>query len=251
LRRYSSQAQGAGGGKEVGNKELETVEFPSPELVKKIKTFKKDIYKKYKDISNIETPQLDGKGEKIVDKRPDGYDYITEAFMRDRLDFHFPGWSWEMQGAPQFLGSEWVFIWGTLSIIDESLMAYGINPPYRKFSGTNGVRVKFKRDAPHTPENVIDIGNDVASANSKAFKIAVQRITHIGDDIYRKRVDEEGAGSTEDVLMHNPDRNSFEKWLKSMGLRWGQAFEILKVGNIEEITNFAEAVTKIKTAKGW
>lgn len=223
----------------------------NPETTRKIKAFKKDIYKKYKEISNADTPSLDGKGNKIRDIRPDGYEFIIEAYMRDRLNFYFPGWSWEMGGQPQFLGSEWVSIWGTLSIIDESLLAWGISPPIRKFSASNAVRIKYSRDKPHTPEHIVDVGNDIASANSKAFKKAINQLTHIGDDVYRKRIDEEGAGTAEDVLMHNPDRNSFEKWLKSMNLRWGQAFEVLKVDKIEDITDFAEAVKKIKEAKGF
>jgi len=219
------------------------------EFKEKVKAFKEDFYRKYNNISKEETPQVDGTGRKIIDKRPDGYDYIIEAYMRDCLDRHFPGWSWEMGGAPQFLGNEWVFVWGTLTIVDEHLMAFGLNPPVRKFSGTSGVRVKFKHGAEHNPLTVIDIGNDVASANSKALKIAINRLTHIGDDVYGKRIEEEGAGSLEEVIMATGDATMFGQWVQSKRIAWSEVFKILGVSNANEITGFKEAIEKIKQAK--
>lgn len=213
------------------------------EFKEKVKKFKKDFYSKYKAISEEETPRIDGTGKKIVGRRPDGYDYIIEAYMRECLDKHFPGWSWEMGGAPQFLGTEWVFVWGTLSIIDEHLLAFGINPPIRKFSATNGVRVKFKKDQEHIAINVIDIGNDVASANSKAFKKAINQLTHIGDDIYGKRIEEEGAGSFESVFDTSPDKSNFALWFENTygGKNWNKAFILLDIKSLDEIQDFKKA----------
>ena len=224
--------------------------FLSPEFKEKVEAFKKEFQSKYQAISREETPQVDGTGRKIVDKRPDGYDYIIEAYMRECLDKHFPGWSWEMGGAPQFLGSEWVFVWGTLTIVDEFLLAYDINPPVRKFSGTSGVRVKFKSGQPHTAENVIDIGNDVASANSKALKIAINRLTHIGDDVYGKRIEEEGAGSLEEVALATGDSTMFGRWISEHKILWSDVCKILNVSSPDKITDFPEAIKKIKEAKG-
>jgi len=225
------------------------------EMQKKIAAFKKEWWKCYKNISKEKTPQVDGSGKKIIDRRPDGYDFIIEAYMRECLDKHFPGWSWEMGGAPQFLGSEWVFVWGTLSIVDEKLLAFGIQPPIRKFSATNGVRVKFKRDKPHTIENVVDIGNDVASANSKAFKKAINQLTHIGDDVYGKRIEEEGAGSLEEVMIAAVEAGGgemeFGKWVQQNKVQWSFVFATLGVKGINEIVDFKEAIGKIKAAKGW
>lgn len=226
----------------------------SLEFVEKVKLFKKDWRKKYKDISKEKTPQVDGTGRRIVEKRPDGYDFIIEAYMRDCLDKHFPGWSWEMGGPPQFLGSEWVFVWGHLSVVDEMLLAYNINPPVRKFGATNGVRIKFKSGQTHTPEHVIDIGNDVASANSKAFKKAINQLTHIGDDIYGKRIEEEGAGSLEEVMTAAIDAGGgateFGRWVQDHKWKWGDLFKILGVQNMSEITDYKEAMNKVKEAKG-
>ena len=94
-----------------------------------MKTLKEEIYNKYNEISKEQTPQVDGNGIKIIEKRPDGYDYIIESYMRDCLDRHFPGWTWEAAAPLQFLGSEWVVAQGHLVIIDEYLLALGISPP--------------------------------------------------------------------------------------------------------------------------
>ena len=221
------------------------------EFKERIRKFKAEWRKKYKEISKEKTPQVDGVGRRIVEKRPDGFDFIIEAYMRECLDKHFPGWSWEMGGAPQFLGSEWVIIWGTLSIVDEMLVPFGINPPIRKFSATNGVRVKYKRGAPHTADNVIDIGNDVSSANSKAFKKSINQLTHIGDDVYGKRIEEEGAGSLEDVTLASNDATAFGKWVSENKLSFGEVMEILGVKSMTEVTDFAGAIKKIKEKKEW
>jgi len=70
------------------------------EIKQKVKDFKKDMYKTYKDISKENTPAVDGTGKKIIEKRPDGYEFIVESYMREALDKHFPGWSWEMGAEP-------------------------------------------------------------------------------------------------------------------------------------------------------
>jgi hypothetical protein len=113
----------------------------SQALDEKIKAFRKDWYKRYKNISKEKTPQVDGSGRKIIDKRPDGLDYIIDAYMDECLDKHFPGWSWKRAGGLQFLGSEWVSADGELYIIDERLLALNIVPPYRVFWGCGAARI--------------------------------------------------------------------------------------------------------------
>ena len=114
--------------------------------------------------------------------------------MRNNLDYWFPGWSWEGAGL-QFLGSEWVVATGHLIVIDENLIAMGVIPPIRKYYGAGAARIQYKSGLPREPVNIIDIDKHVKTANSNALKIAINRLCHIGDDIYGKRVDEEGASS--------------------------------------------------------
>ena len=222
------------------------------EMQKKITAFKKDWYRGYKNISKEKTPQVDGTGKKIIDKRPwDGLEYIVDAYMDECLDKHFPGWSWKKAGGLNFLGSEWVAADGELWIVDEKLLAFGIQPPYRVYWGGGAARVAYKKDKPHTPENVVDIDKVVKSAITEAKKYAINRLTGIGDDIYGKRMEMDGAGSYEDVVMEQNDATSFGRWVADNKLKWSTVFEVLEVKGISEIQDFGEAIKKIKEAKGW
>ena len=42
----------------------------------------------------------------------------------------------------------------------------------------------------HTPENIVDIDKNVATANTNAFKRAVNRLCNIADDIYQKHIED-------------------------------------------------------------
>lgn len=214
-----------------------------------VKAFKADFRAKYKAISKEKTPEVDGTGRKIIDRRPDGYDFIIEAYMREALDKHFPGWSWVMGGQPYFCGSEWIVIWGTLTIVDEHLVAFGINPPTRCFSATNAVRVKYKSGKEHTADNIVDIGNDVSAANSKALKKAINQLTHIGDDVYGKRIEEEGMGTLEDVIITgNEDqaKAALAKYIEQKGITYSKLCELAGVSKFSDIVDYKQVFIKVK-----
>jgi len=220
------------------------------EFKEKVKAFKKDFSQKYHDISTEDTPKVDGNGKKIVEKRPDGYDYITEAYMRECLDRHFPGWSWEAAAPLHFLGAEWVVAQGHLVIIDEHLFAFNVNPPTRKFFGVDSVRIQFKHGSEHVPANIIDVGDSCKSANSAALKYAINRLCHIGDDVYGKRIEYEGAGSYETILEANPSGITFGQWVTDRKWSWADIIKILGVKSMTEVADYKEAVRKVKEAKG-
>ena len=97
---------------------------------------------------------------------------------------------------------------------------------------------------------LIDIGNDVASANSKAFKIAINRLTRVGDDVYGKRIDEEGAGSLEEIIMATDEpskaKSMFEKYVSSKKILISQVYEILGIKNLNEIDDYQKAFQTLK-----
>lgn len=218
-------------------------------IIPQYNKLKKDMVALYKSISNEVTPEVDGSGMKIIEQRPDGFggslDYIIEAYMRDRLNCYFPGWSWE-QGQIQMLGSEWVIVSGHLVILDEHLLAFGKNPPERRFFGAGASRIQFKRNQPHTAENVIDIDKNVKSANSSALKVAINRLCGIGDDVYRKRIDEDGMGTQEqyeDNMLKEPSSafKAFSMKITKSKLKWSDVLAVLEVKSAGEIFNYEKA----------
>jgi len=223
----------------------------TPEFKAKVKAFNKDWHSKYKNISKEKTPQVDGTGRKIIDRRPDGFDYIIEAYMREALDKHFPGWSWVFTAPLQFLGSSWVVKEGELWIPDEHLLAFGIKPPVRRFNACGAARIQFKRGTPHTPENIVDVDKNVKAANSAALKKAINQLTHIGDDVYGKRIEEEGMGTIDEVLSSDTmtpaaGATTFNEFVKQRQLKWSEVFEILEVKSMSEIKDFSSAYKKLK-----
>lgn len=221
------------------------------EFLEKAEAFRAEWYKRYESISHMETPEVDGKGVKIIRKRPDGYNYIEEEYMRSMLDKHFPGWSWEMAAPLHFLGAEWVVAQGHLIIIDEHLLAYGVQPPVRKFYGTDSVRIQFKHGAPHTAENIVDVGDNCKQANTAAMKYSVNRLCRIGDDVYGKRREYEGAGSYDSIVETNPDATTFADWVTKHKGNWTEIMCILGVAAMTEVKDWSAAYVAVKQAKGW
>jgi hypothetical protein len=223
----------------------------SMEFILNCAELKKAMFKEYDKISGETTPELDGSGNRIINNRPDGKQYIPESYMRTKLTELFPGWSWEMAAPLQFLGAEWIVAQGHLIIIDEHLINFGIVPPYRKFYGTDSVRIQYKKDAPHNNDNIIDIGDNAMSAVSGAFKRAINRLTGIGDDVYRKRIDLDGSGSQEFVIMNNPDNGIVQKqffdYLKSRNILASKAMTMLNISNWNEINDWREAYAQVKS----
>jgi hypothetical protein len=218
----------------------------SAEFLERVKLIKEDMHKFYISIGEEVTPRLDGSGRQIVALRPDGKEYIIETYMRKKLDEYFPGWTLESAAPLQFLGVEWVVAQVNLIIIDEHLLAFGIIPPIRKFYGVDSVRIQFKKDSQHLAENVIDIGDNCKQAVSAAFKYAINRLTNIGDDIYGKRIDLEGAGTIDTIITSSKTNNvvvisMFNEYCKNKHLRPSEMFKILDIKSIDQITDYRQA----------
>jgi hypothetical protein len=137
---------------------------------------KNSIRDKRKRISNETTHSM------FVKKKPDGYDYVDEAYLRSKLNEEYPLWSWSPAGSNpvQFLGSEWVVVAGTLRIDEDGFT--------KEFLSPGAARIQFKRGKEHTPENVVDVDKNIASANTNGLKRAINRLTNIADDVYKKQM---------------------------------------------------------------
>ena len=156
------------------------------------------LSKKHQSISQRTTPKA------YVKTRPDGFDYVEEAYMRNQLTKEYPVWSWSAAGKQpvQFLGSEWVIVSGVLRIEDNGVM--------REFFSPGSARIQFKRGKPHTSEYVIDIDKNLASANTNGFKRAVNRLGNIADDVYRKQ----------DLTLSDEDIEKLEKKMEGLSEGW-------------------------------
>jgi hypothetical protein len=223
----------------------------SADFLAKLAIIKKDMIAFYTKIGEESTPQIDGSGRRIVEKRPDGMDYIIETYMRKKLGEYFPGWSLEMAAPLHFLGSEWVVAEVSLCIIDEYLLAFGITPPVRRFFGVDSVRIQFKKGMPHTPDNIIDVGDNCKQAVSAAFKYAINRLTNIGDDVYGKRIDLEGAGSIDSLMSGTKitditAKAMFNEYCKKFHIMPSKMYEILGIKSSNEITDYQSAYQKVK-----
>ena len=123
------------------------------------------LQSKHNNISSISTP-------KAFVKDKGGFDYVDEAYMRHQLNTHYPIWKWEVIKY-EFIGDNAIVIHGRLTIVD-----HGVE---RHFDSVAAHRIASNQ------KGYVDIGNDLKAANSDCFKVAVNRLCNIADDVYRKR----------------------------------------------------------------
>jgi len=122
---------------------------------------------KHQNVSEAPTPQ-------DVVKSRNGFDYVDEGYMRWRLNQHYPIWSWEVIKY-ETLGDKAIVVHGRLKIMDEGIP--------RSFDSVAAHRIAQARSG----SGYVDLGNDLKAANSDAFKVAVNRLCNVADDVYRKQ----------------------------------------------------------------
>ena len=126
-----------------------------------------NIYDKHQYVSEMRTP---------VDqiKSRSGFDYVDEGYMRWCLNKHYPIWSWEIIKY-ETLGDKAILVHGRLKVMDEGVP--------RSFDSVAAHRIAVSRSG----SGYVDLGNDLKAANSDAFKVAVNRLCNVADDVYRKQ----------------------------------------------------------------
>ena len=124
------------------------------------------LQSKHDFVSNIPTP-------KVFVKDKGGFDYVDEAYMSNQLNSHYPIWKWEIRKY-EFMGDKVISLHGRLTIMD-----HGIE---RHFDSVAAHRIATNQ------KGYVDLGNDLKAANSDCFKVAVNRLCNIADDIYRKLI---------------------------------------------------------------
>ena len=124
------------------------------------------LQSKHDFVSKIPTP-------KTFVKDKGGFDYVDEAYMRHQLNAHYPIWKWEIVKY-EFVGDKAIIVHGKLTIVD-----HGVE---RHFDSVAAHRIASNS------KGYVDIGNDLKAANSDCFKVAVNRLCNIADDVYRKLI---------------------------------------------------------------
>ena len=147
-----------------------------------------NLVKKHEDLSNMDTPKP------YIETRADGFVYVDEGYMRGLLNKHFPMWSWEIRKY-EILGDVEIIVHGKLTVVDEGLPRY--------FEAVASHRIA------KNAKGYVNISNNLKSANTDAFKVAVNRLCNIADDVYRKQV--------VDYNLDDVQRANIEKILSGIG----------------------------------
>ena len=185
----------------------------------------KKIKSVHAETSSVKTPSW------AVKRRPDGFDYVEEAYMRTKLNEIYPIWSWEAVGSGvQFIGAEWAVVTAELVVVDNGVP--------RKFFSPGAARIQFKKGSTHTPDNVVDIDKNLASANTNAFKRACNRLGNIADDVYRKHV--------EDLTLTPEQIEEVEEMIKDLDVKYKESVRLAIEDGILNSKNLDNAINKIK-----
>lgn len=155
-----------------------------------------DVIVRHTEVSEINTPSC-------YIKKQQGFDYVDEGYMRHMLNTYFPIWKWEIVKY-EFIGDKVISVHGRLTVVD--------NGVERHFDAIDAHRVMTSTKT----GEYVDIGNDMKSANSDCFKVAVNRLCNIADDVYRKRIEDVSLEPSQlkaikDSLKHLKDEKTVAK----------------------------------------
>jgi len=179
------------------------------------------LIQKHQQVSETPTPS-------DVVKSRNGFDYVDEGYMRWRLNQHYPIWSWEVVKY-ETLGDKAIVVHGRLKVMDEGVP--------RSFDSVAAHRIAVSRNG----SGYVDLGNDLKAANSDAFKVAVNRLCNVADDVYRKQyvdksLDEIQANALMDVIQ---DLDKLEA---------DQVYSALQSGKINQ-DNYDKVMSKLTGEK--
>ena len=179
------------------------------------------LIRKHQQVSETPTPS-------DVVKSINGFDYVDEGYMRWRLNQHYPIWSWEVIKY-ETLGDKAIVVHGRLKVMDEGVP--------RSFDSVAAHRIAVSRNG----SGYVDLGNDLKAANSDAFKVAVNRLCNVADDVYRKQyvdksLDEVQANNLIDVIAEMDKKEA------------DQVYKALQSGKINK-DNYDKVLSKLKGSK--
>ena len=177
------------------------------------------LQSKHNNVSKISTP-------KAFVKDKGGFDYVDEAYMRNQLNSHYPIWNWDIIKY-EFIGDKVISLHGRLTIID-----HGVE---RHFDSVAAHRIATNQ------KGYVDLGNDLKAAKSDCFKVAVNRLCNIADDVYRKTIP--------DLTLSEKQRDSINKLLDglddSMVMKVKNGMKDLSINS----TNYEATIRRLEQVK--
>ena len=152
------------------------------------------------------------------------FEYVDEAFMRSILNQCFPIWNWE------------IIDWKVVGSMEGSIAVHGrlmINDCgiERSYDAIASHRIALSKDG----SGHVDFGNDLKAANTDCFKVAVNRLCNVSDDIYRKSVLNEAQLDTIEGLIKQIPEASMQR----------KVIEGIKKKNINT-TNYDSSVERLQ-----
>tara|TARA_Y100000310_G_C20641818_1_gene794367 strand:+ start:92 stop:676 length:585 start_codon:yes stop_codon:yes gene_type:complete len=173
----------------------------------------------HKKVSSTPTPAY------YIEERQK-FEYVDEAFMRSVLNDNYPIWHWEIKDWKVVEGS--IAVHGRLMIDDCGVV--------RCYDAIASHRIALQRDG----SGHVDLGNDLKAANTDCFKVAVNRLCNVSDDIYRKSVLSESQLDTIEGLIEQIPEVSLQR----------KIIDAIKSKDINT-TNYDSSVDKLQqTIKG-
>lgn len=190
----------------------------------------RDIFDRHKKLSDTITP-------KVYVKQKQGFDYVDEAYMRNLLNQVFPGWSWEIVKY-EFMGDKAISVHGRLKIIESGIP--------RTYDAIAAHRIAVSK----SNGNYVDLGNDLKSANSDCFKVAVNRLCNIADDVYRKQVKDMSLTDEQKDMLYELS-NTIREFDSGLSDKIVGSIEQMSVNasNYEATISKLESIIKEKGAK--
>ena len=161
-------------------------------------------------------------------KNRNGFDYVDEGYMRWRLNKHYPIWSWEILKY-ETLGDKAIVVHGRLKIMDEGVP--------RSFDSGAAHRIAVSRSG----SGYVDLGNDLKAANSDAFKVAVNRLCNVADDVYRKQYIDKSI--TEEQY------NKLLSMMSQLDVEDAEKVESALIGGKINKDNYDKVLSKLKVTK--
>ena len=200
--------------KNLPNKELDS----ALEKQNHIRVAESVLREKHTLVSDTVTPSF-----YVKDKN--GLDYVDEAYMRHQLNKHYPIWNWEIREW-KFLGDKSIVVHGKLSINDNGVP--------RSFDAVAAHRVAISRKN----GEYVDLGNDLKAANSDCFKVAVNRLCNVADDVYRKKV--------EDISLSENQKEEILSLIKNMDDKTKSRVNYSLANGDINSSNYEIAISKLK-----